>query len=193
MPSIVKVRVSSVEHTTITSKAGKDLNYIVLKGFDEGANKGFKKQFFATKNDGTPTKSAMTADSLSPNDWVEITLDDSSWQNVQSMRTIGAPSGATAPDQAAYQEKAASRPAKGGGKTFRTVAQLNREVALSQSVRLVVGKAVKIKDMISVATKLEDFLVNGVGVPETKTETPPPAEPEIPETPVTPSDDDIPF
>jgi hypothetical protein len=205
MPTKVKVRVSSVDHTTVTSAKGFELNYVVLKGFDEGANKGFKKQFFATKKDGTPTVNAQTADQLAPNDWVELTLDDTSYQNVQTLRKINAPDGATAPDQVSYQEKTSSR-STGGGKSpkaFRTVPQLNREVALDHAIKMVIAKLTTQKNLITMAVKLEDYLVNGVGVPDPKiqSETMPPPGNETPSDAPDPDshpgpavdDDDIPF
>jgi hypothetical protein len=203
MPTKVKVRVSNVDHTTVTSAKGFELNYVVLKGFDEGNNKGFKKQFFATKKDGSPTVNAQTADGLAPNDWVELTLDDTSYQNVQTIRKINAPDGATAPDQAAYQEKTAARTTGGGKnpKAFRSVPQLNREVALDHAVKMLIAKIISKAGLIATATKLEDYLVNGVGQPEPKyqSETMPPPAPEEttpedePEARGTIDDDDIPF
>jgi hypothetical protein len=202
MPTKVKVRVSSVDHTTVTSAKGFELNYVVLKGFDEGANKGFKKQFFATKKDGSPTVNAQTADQLAPNDWVELTLDDTSYQNVQTLRKINAPDGATAPDQNVYQEKVASRPTGGKSpKAFRTVPQLNREVALDHAIKMVIAKLTEKKNLIVTAVKFEDYLVNGVGVPDPKiqSKTSPPPEVHNDQSGNTPEDtnpnaeDDIPF
>jgi hypothetical protein len=203
MPT-VKVRVSSVDHTTVVSSTGKDLNYVVLKGFDETNNRGFKKQFFATKQDGTtPTVHAQTADTLAPNDWIEIGMDDGKYENVVSIKKIGTPDGSAAPDQAEYK---AEHPARTGGPRANPEkeSRIARAVALKQAVALVVGKVIKIKDLIVTAVKLEDYLTNGVGQPSIKTDqkaqTPPrddhsaPAQdPPVQDTPTGSIEDDIPF
>ena len=97
MPTIVEVRVNTINHTTMTSKAGDPLNYVELTGMDNTNSRGFKKKFFSTKKDGTATRNAEIADGLSKDDWVEITMDDSSYANVQTIRKIGQPSNVNEP------------------------------------------------------------------------------------------------
>ena len=207
MPTTVTLRVSGVDHTTVRDKNGVDRNYVVLKGYDETNKRGFKKNIFATTKTGEPTQNALNTDSLVANDWVELMLDDSQWENVQTVKKIGTPAGATAPSQTTFNEKAAAAPAKStGGKSFRTPSQLNREVALRFSTELVCGKVVKIGNIITMSVRLEDYLVNGVGQPTIKTdrnahcEAPVSSEPPIrepgddqPVPVVGPQDDDIPF
>ena len=91
MPTQVQVKVNTINHTTQTSKAGNELNYVEITGFDSTNNKGFKKRFFSTKKDGTATKNAETADTLKQDDWIELTLDDTSYANVRLPRAIQRP------------------------------------------------------------------------------------------------------
>ena len=204
MSSKVNVRVTSVDHTTVQSSAGKDLNYVVIKGFDETNNRGFKKQFFATKQDGSPTVNATKADSLNKGDWVEITMDDSKWQNVETLRVINEPSGASAPSTGSASSQSGGNSRGGGGsKQFRTVPQLNREQALKFSIAAlgVNPKATKahVDKLLKLAVKFEDYLVNGFGTAEPINPVTKPTEPADTPEPADESGDtydpetDIPF
>jgi hypothetical protein len=166
MPTTVQVKVNTVTHTTQQSKAGNDLNYVEITGFDAAAGKGFKKRCFATKKDGTATKNAETADSLSQNDWVEITMDDSSYKNIQTIKKIAEPAGMSAPDQSegkATTSQPASSPAK-STKAFRTTGQLNREKALDAALKYLTIRGIKdgvdnVGSTLDVARRFEDYLV----------------------------------
>lgn len=168
MPTKVNVRVNSITHTTQLSKAGDDLNYVVITGFDETNNKGFKKQFFATTKAGEATKPAEMADTLNKDDWVEITMDDTSYKNVMTIKKIPSPAGAQAPNRS---NTGASGGGGGGGMTkaewaakdARKEAAISRNSALKAAVEFmkIVGK-VKGKDNVDltldVARRFEDFL-----------------------------------
>jgi len=167
MPTNVQVKVNTVNHTTQRSNAGNELNYVEITGYDATNSKGFKKRFFATKKDGTATKNAETADSLNQDDWIQITLDDTSYHNVQTLKKIAQPAGMEAPSQSS---KASGNPKSSGGKKggfkkggeFRTVPQLNREVALNAAVKFVNDgetKAASIDDVVGIAEKFENYLV----------------------------------
>ena len=170
MPTTVQVRVNQVQHTTQTSKAGKELNYVEITGFDAAAGKGFKKRFFATKKDGTATKNAEIADALSNNDWVELVLDDSSFHNVQTVKKIAEPAGMTAPDQSTGSastgpEKevnkeawAKNAPAK-TTKAFRSTGQLNREKALDSAIKFNNGMSQDVDAVINIAERFESYLI----------------------------------
>ena len=204
MPSQVKVRVSEVTPTTITSAQGKDLNYLVLKGYNETDSKGFSKRFFATKQDGTATKNAEIADSLQPNDWVEVTLDDSSYHNVQTIRKIAAPANTQAPDQTSYKQNT-NAGSVGGSKSgggSRDAGMLNRATALEAAVKLVTSSdngVSGVNQVIDIATKLETYITYGSGTPSMTMESAG-QQPADEQEPVTSDpdledigDDDIPF
>jgi hypothetical protein len=111
MPSIVNVKVSNVG----TIVRG-DKNMVEINGYDLTNNKGFKKAFFETKRDGGRTKNAEISDGLTPGDFIEVTMDDTSWKNVQFIKKIAEPAGgASAPDMG----KAPSSGGGGGGGSDR--------------------------------------------------------------------------
>lgn len=202
MPTKVNVRVNTIQHTSQVSAAGNTLNYVEITGFNETDNKGFKKRFFSTKKDGTATKNAETADSLNKDDWIEIVLDDTSYQNVQTLRKIAAPANASAPSQSGTTSSA---PATGGTnkmskadwaeKDRLKAASIARSVALKSATDLVIAEGVfDVDTVIEVATKMAEYLTG----PSTTRETSPngntivkPTAP-VEEAPA-PGDDDIPF
>jgi hypothetical protein len=133
MPTKVQVKVNTVNHTTQTSNAGNELNYVEITGFDSTNNKGFKKRFFATKKDGTATKNAETADTLNQDDWIEITLDDTSYHNVQTLKKIQEPAGMTAPSQGST---ASGNPKGSGGSKGGYKGNPAKDKAIARSVAL---------------------------------------------------------
>jgi hypothetical protein len=88
MPTTVKVKVSEVGSTT-----RGNYNMVVIKGYDATNNKGFKKDFFETTKSGGLTKNAEVAQGLVAGDWVDVTVDDSSYKNVQKITKTSAPAG----------------------------------------------------------------------------------------------------
>ena len=197
-----KVKVNEVSHTTITSAKGVDLNYCVLKGYDDTNSKGFSKRFFATKKDGDPTRNAEIADTLQPNDWVEVTMDDTTYKNVQTIKKISEPAGGSAPDQSNFnsapaETKSSSSP-KGGA---RSGDQLNRATALELAIEAIrLGESFpSTKTVLDVAEKFEHYIVNGFGNPTMTYDQSGPAGQDIPVNEPNPDledavgDDDIPF
>jgi len=201
MPS-AKVKVSEVAHTTITSASGMDLNYVVLKGYDDTNSKGFSKRFFATKKDGSPTKNAEIADGLQPNDWVDVVMDDSSYHNVQTIKKISEPAGGSAPDQTSYKAAGSSNPSGAGSSKggARSGDQLNRATALEAAVKCVTSSdnGGSADTVIDLAFKFEQFIIYGAAKPTMTYDqsggetTKPEPDPNL-EDVDGPSDDDIPF
>jgi hypothetical protein len=71
-----------------------------ITGYDHTNRRGFKKLVFETKKGtDTITKNAEVANTLKQDDWVEITMDDSSYKNVQSIKRIGQPADGDVPSQ----------------------------------------------------------------------------------------------
>jgi hypothetical protein len=94
MPTTAQVKVNTVGSTVRGSS-----NMVELTGYDHTNRRGFKKLFFETKKDGGLTKIAEAAQTLKQDDWVEITMDDSSYKNVQSIRRISQPADGDVPTQ----------------------------------------------------------------------------------------------
>ena len=196
MPSTVKVKINQVNHIT-----RGDYNLIEVTGYDYTDNKGFKKSFFAEKKDGGATVNAQNAEVLKQDDWAEFTLDDSSYNNVQSLKAIGAPAGG-APAQAQSGPAPDSVSKKREG---RTVSMLNRESALSAAVRMLAGEKITkavVNSLEKMAYRMEAFLRLGSFDAEPEAD----AEPAAPVTPIKedvpgdetppvpgPEDEDIPF
>lgn len=111
MPSQVNVKVSNVG-----SIVRGDKNMVEINGYDLTNNKGFKKAFFETKRDGGRTKNAEISDGLQPGDFIEVTLDDTSWKNVQFIKKIAEPAGGAAAPSSA---PAGSGNPTGGGSSER--------------------------------------------------------------------------
>ena len=213
MPSKVNVKVNNVTHTTKTARSGAVLNYVKLTGFNATDNKGFSKEFFATKKDGSATKSAETADTLNQDDWVEITMDDTSYKNVQSIRPIQAPADAgSVPSQASQPV----RNTGGGGSDRMSKAEwaekdakkeisINRSSALKQAVVLAAsnskgGTKANVDSIEKLTKRFFDYLMTGDfdGKAEELSkisETPALKTPAVTPDVVDPSndDDDIPF
>jgi hypothetical protein len=104
MPTIVQVKVNTPGTTTRGNS-----NMIQLTGFDYTNNRGFKKLFFEEKQQGGRTANAEVSDTLSKDDWVEITMDDTQYNNVTNIRKISEPAGAVVPDSTQ------GKPSGGGG------------------------------------------------------------------------------
>ena len=109
MPSTVQVKVDTVGSTVRGSS-----NMVEITGKDLTNDRGFKKAFFETTKDGARTKNATIADGLSRDDFIEVTLDDSSYKNVQFIKKIAGPSGAS--EQASAAADTGNR-GGGGGKS----------------------------------------------------------------------------
>jgi hypothetical protein len=166
-----------------------------ITGYDHTNRRGFKKLVFETKK-GTDiiTKNAEVANTLVQDDWVEITMDDTSYKNVQSIKKIAQPAGGDVPSQAG------GAPASGdGGSKAAPAKKMSKEewaakdakialnearaAALLSAVELVSSEEKSItKSAIAAVEKLANrftsFLLNGSfeGKPET------PAPPEQPTT-----------
>jgi hypothetical protein len=133
-----------VKHTTQYSKGGKQLNYVEITGYDATNSKGFKKRFFATKQDGTATVNAEIADGLNKDDWAEIVVDDTEWQNVQFLKKIAQPEGLTAPDQGGGGGGGSAQLGGGGGggtsdkmsKEDWAAKQRKEQISIARSVAL---------------------------------------------------------
>jgi len=168
MPTTVKVKVNTVNHTKAVSQAGNDLNYVELTGFCPDTNKGFKKRFFATQRNGTATPEAELADTLQKNDWVEVTMDDSSYKNVEGLKKIAEPAGMTAPDQEqkpnTFEGLGTTRQPP---KASRTTGQINREKALDAALKYLAIRGVmeghdNAKMTLELAKKFEAYLVTDI-------------------------------
>jgi hypothetical protein len=176
-----------------------------LTGYDNTNRRGFKKLFFETKKDGGLTKNAETANTLKQDDWVEITMDDTSYKNVQSIKRIQEPAGSDVPSQGD------SNPSRGGGggssrgsgsgsssasdkmskaewaaKDAKKELGVARSVALKAAVESVSadGKGfttAKMKQVVKAADSFTSFLLNGdfEGKPELAKPEPPPAPPVV--------------
>jgi hypothetical protein len=202
MPTKLQVKVNTVTHTEQNG-----YNYVQVTGLDHTNNKGFKKRFFATKKDGSATKNAETADSLSKDDWVEFTLDDTSYKNVQSLKKIGAPADAgSVPSQGG--NSGGGRSSGGSDKMSKAdwaAKDANKERSMARHKALVVatdyciaaglkkGKD-NVAGILDVAARFEEYLNPSSKQPgdekATVTTTASVAT-EVETTPV--QDDDIPF
>jgi hypothetical protein len=172
-----------------------------LTGFDATARRGFKKLFFETKKDGGLTKNAETANTLKQDDWVEVTMDDTSYKNVQSIRIIAEPAGQNVPSQAGGEQSGGApvggnpRSANGTDKMSKAewaAKDVKKELGVARSVALKAAvaavssdgkgftkvKAEQIKKMINGFTS---FLLNGDfdGKPEADVPAPPPLPPTV--------------
>lgn len=203
MPTKVNVKINTVQHTTFVSNAGNTLNYVEATGFNATDNKGFKKRCFATKKDGTATKNAETLDALNQDDWAEFTLDDTSYQNIQTVRKIQEPAGMSIPSQ-----KPTHTAGKGGARTYKAdpkkTQSIARSVALKAAVEYGIGRGLKkgddnVASILDVARRFEEYL-NPTDIPEVDGEVREPLKnggsitnPTPNPTPAPVEDDDIPF
>ena len=175
MPTTVKVRVNTVQD----AKQGT-YDAVEITGFDLDNNRGFKKKFFATKKDGSATKNAETAYTLNKDEWCEITLDDTKYNNVQTIKPIAAPAGAedVAPSGGGGAAGAKySNKGKGGGngmtkeewaeKDRKKEAAIARNSSLKAAVEFMkvvgkvsnkVAKKSNVEICLDVARKFEDYL-----------------------------------
>lgn len=224
MPTTVQVKVNTVQHISIPKKSDPsvNLNYVEVTGYDNTNRKGFKKRFFATKQDNTATVNAEIADTLVQDDWCEFVLDDTTYKNVQTIKKIGAPAGSDAPSQAGGGGGGGGRKSSGGGggmtkeewalKDLKKEISIHRQAALKNAVNSCAdGKPVtkaKMQQIEKMALRMTAFLDSGdfdgpmlkaVEIP--KPEAPVTREPGDEQgqdgpgqetTPVT-QDDDIPF
>lgn len=216
MPSNNTVRITTVGEIEKTSKAGKNLQYVQITGYCHDTKKGFKKQFFATTQDGKATKMAEQAYGFSKGDWVNITMDDSSFKNVTQILAADQPAdfdesmtqggGGNSGGGGGYQKKSYG----GGGKNqmskeewaakdAKKEASIARSVALKEAVNLMGVVGVKKGDnnvdrALSIAKEFVLFLTN---TSETAEPASPPANnrpaDQTPAGDPGPGDDDIPF
>jgi len=135
MPTSAQVKVN-----TVRSTVRGDSNMLELTGYDNTNRRGFKKLFFETKKDGGLTKNAETANTLKQDDWVEVTMDDSSYKNVQSIKRIGEPTGAEAPP--AVENRSGGGGGGGAAKTDKmskadwAAKDRKKEIGVARSVAL---------------------------------------------------------
>jgi len=171
MPSIVNVKVSNVG----TIVRG-DKNMVEINGYDLTNNKGFKKAFFETKRDGGRTKNAEISDGLSQGDFMEVTMDDTSWANVQFIKKIAEPAGgASAPDMG--KAPAGSGNPTGGGSDKMSKAEwaakdAKKETGVARSVALKAASHIAassgkgatkaiVDSMEKLAYRMEAYLLKG--------------------------------
>lgn len=221
MPTIAQVKINTIQHTTALSGQGNQLNYVEVTGYDATSRKGFKKRFFATKQDGTATAAAEVADSLNKDDWAEFVMDDSSYKNVTMVKKIAQPAGMEAPSQGGgQQQQSGSSSANDGGgrmskaewaaKDARLELSIHRQSALKNAVVAMGSAAGKaptkafVVGLEKLAVRMTAFLQYGdfdadlsANVPAVPEQTPP-ANLDAPETSDAASrnpvgDDDIPF
>jgi hypothetical protein len=206
MPNTVQVRIN-----TINPVVRGQYNMIEVTGYDETNRKGFKKAFFAEKKDGGITANAANVKPLGQDDWAEFVLDDTSYNNVQTVKACNAPANASAPAQTGGGGGGGAPRSGGGAKTGRSVAMLNREKALDSAVHLMMSEKITTKSvdqLEKLAYRMEAFLTKGMFDAEVEPEMPvAPEEPvaQTGNTPVDsntdvpvgdgsgPVDDDIPF
>ena len=171
MPTQVEVKVTSKGQVV-----RGEFNMIEIKGYDHTNNKNFTKAFFETKRDGSLTKNAEIANTLVQNDWITITLDDTSYHNVQSIRKTGEPVGGAA------AAAAAPAPAAGGGtranssdkmskaewaeKDRKKAVSVARSVAVKAAAQMCSGTAAapskKLVDTLEkLAYRMEAYLMKG--------------------------------
>jgi hypothetical protein len=151
MPSTVQVRVKNVN---ANAKQGS-YDAVEITGYDATNSKGFKKKFFATKKDGSATKNAETAYTLNENDWCEITMDDTSYKNVQTIKKIAQPAGVTAPPANSGGGR------KGGYNNPQKDASIARSVALKAAVDFVGGSdSADVETVIEHAKAFEAYLLD---------------------------------
>ena len=171
MGDVLQIRINTIN---ANAKQGS-YDAVEITGFDLQNNRGFKKKFFATKKDGSATKNAETAYLLNKDDWCEITLDDTSYKNVQTIKQISAPAGAESAPPA--QSGGGGKRSSGGGggsdkmskaewaeKDRKKEAAIARNSSLKAAVEFmkVVGKVAKkdnVELCLDVARKFEDFLL----------------------------------
>jgi hypothetical protein len=176
MPTNAVVRVNTVRSTVRGNS-----NMLELTGYDATNRRGFKKVFFETKKDGGLTKNAETANGLKQDDWVNITMDDSSYLNVQSIQRCAEPEGVDVPSQAGGAP-AASGGVSGGtstapkadkmskaewaAKQAREALNIARDGALKAAVRAVSGDGKgftkpKMEQVIKLSLSFAAFLFTG--------------------------------
>jgi hypothetical protein len=192
-----------------------DKNMIEINGYDLTNNKGFKKAFFETKRDGGRTKNADISDGLIPGDFIEITMDDTTWKNIQFIKKIAEPAGGAAAPMSA---PAGSGNPTGGGssermskaewalKDAKKELSMARHKAIEASAIIAGGKGISkatVESIEKLADRFTAYILTGdfngepdllVQAVSTTAETPAPSEtPNTEQNPVPSSDDDIPF
>lgn len=207
MPT-VQVRVNTI-NTNV--KQGK-YDAIQITGFDRTNHRGFVKKFFSTKKGtSTATKAAEAAYGLNKDDWCEIIMDDSEFENVISIKKIADPDGGAAPPANAGGRRSAAGPGNPTGvgssakmtkaewaeKDRKKEAAIARNSSLKAAVEFmkVIGKVAK-KDnvdlVLDVARRFEDYLLidnKQPGDEQGVAEPPAPSDANVHQE----EDDDIPF
>ena len=217
MPTTVQVKVN-----TVGSTVRGNINMVELTGYDHTNRRGFKKLFFETKKDGSLTRNKEIADTLNQDDWIEVTMDDTSYKNVQSIKKIAQPAGGDVPSQGDGGGSAPSGSGGGGSdkmsKAEWAAKDAKKELGVARSVALKtavtacsadsskVTKA-KMEQIEKMADRFTAYLLSGdfSGVPRIPADVPADKQPgdeqgiddgrspgTEPDAP-TPSDDDIPF
>jgi hypothetical protein len=153
MPTIVQVKVNTPGTTTRGNS-----NMIQLTGFDYTNNRGFKKLFFEEKQQGGRTANAEVSDTLAKDDWVEITMDDTQYNNVTNIRKISEPAGAVVPDST--QGKASSG---GGGRDNQTFKPADDKNKMSKADWAAKDRKKEVSVSRSVALKSSAVLFSGKG------------------------------
>jgi hypothetical protein len=152
---------------------------IEMTGYDATNRRGFKKVFFETTKDGKRTRNAEVSDGLHQDDWVEVTMDDTSYKNVQSIKVIAEPAGQDAPAQGGGGGGGGQRSSGGGGgggsdkmskaewaaKQAKEAQNIARSVALKAAVEFAntstAPSAKAVSAMEKLSYRMEAFLVKG--------------------------------
>jgi hypothetical protein len=175
MPTIVQVKVNTPGTTTRGNS-----NMIQLTGYDFTNGRGFKKLFFEEKQQGGRTANAEVSDTLQKDDWVEITMDDTQYNNVTNIRKISMPAGADVPDSnqgkpsgGGSQDNQTFKPADDKNKMSKAdwaakdrkkEASVARSVALKSSAVLFTGKGATkaiVDSLEKLALRMEAYIMSG--------------------------------
>lgn len=214
MPSTINVKINTITPSTRGDKNGNE-----IAGYDTTNNKTYKTFVFELKQDGSPTVAGQVVNTLSPGDWIECTVDDTKWKNIQNLKKISQPAGAQAPTSGGASSGGGNNRSSGGGgkadgmskeewalKDLKKEISISRQSALKAAVNSCAadGKTVtkaKMEQIEKMSLRMEAFLLTGAfdgdvstaaavaDTPKPQTETP--ASTEGPTS--GPGDDDIPF
>jgi hypothetical protein len=197
MSEQVKVVVSKVWH----QDDAKGTEWVYISGRNTADNSGYQTRTFAQYK-GKATKTAEALDALNAGDYVLLNLkQNGKFLNLQSVVVLtetppadtsdggSAPSGAPkSTGGGGYQKKGSMSKAEWAEKDAKKESSIARSVALKAAVDYVNCDESGPQDVIDIAVKFEEYLLNGLRQPgdeqPAKTDADVPADVE---------DDDIPF
>jgi hypothetical protein len=147
---------------------------IEMTGYDATNRRGFKKVFFETTKDGKRTRNAEVSDGLKQDDWVEVTMDDSSYKNVQSIKVIAEPAGQDVPAQGgggnapgtSQRNHSSDKMSKAewAAKDRKKEVSVSRSVAVKSAALLFTGKGATkaiVDSLEKLAYRMEAYLLKG--------------------------------